>query len=508
MIGLFKRRIEFIFLIVLIICTYYILFTSIPDLWKFILLGVYSGIIFVTIYSLVLENRSANHTILWMFSLVFFPIAGYFFYLYSGQLYLKGYLFRSKRQKDKNVWERLMREQREPDLTFLQENQHTFLQFAKNASSTPVSTASRTLILKDGDQTFSEIKQKLRNATKFIHLEYYVFRTDRIGREIIEILIEKAQAGVEVLFIYDAAGSIHFSEKLLERMHASGIKVHPFSPLKYGFFNQKLNFRNHRKIMIVDGEVGFVGGLNIGDEYLGEDDKLGYWRDTHMILRGEAVYTLHTVFLLDWEYVSGDKVLENHAAVKPELEEEDLELDGAVQVVVSGPDTQQGIMGDYYYALIASAERSIWIATPYFVPDEAIRKALKVAAAKGLDVKIMVPEVNDSFLTQYASKSYFPELLRNGVEIYSYKKGFLHQKVIIVDGNMASIGTANIDMRSFHLNFEVNVFLLGTSSIRDLAAHYETDMNDSEKIRPVKYYKRGFIDRSKESFARLFSGVL
>lgn len=297
-----------------------------------------------------------------------------------------------------------------------------------------------------------------------------------------------------------------FRSKDLNEMLDAGIRAHPFSPLKYGFFNQKFNFRNHRKIIIIDGEIGFTGGLNVGVEYLGENENFGFWRDTHMLLTGEAVYTLHTVFLLDWEYVSGERVLENQRAIKKPVEDE--ELDGAIQVVASGPDTQQGIMSDFYYTMLSCAAQSIWIATPYFVPDEAIRTALRVAAAKGIEVRIMVPEINDSYLTQYASRSYFAELLRNGAEIYSYKKGFLHQKVIIVDGNIASIGTANMDMRSFHLNFEVNVFLYGSSSIRDLVAHYEEDMEDSELISPVKYYKRGFIERSKESFARLFSGAL
>lgn len=485
---------------------YVVFFTGFSQIVKGAAILVYAIIILISIYSLMLENRSAQHTLMWMYVMLLFPVLGYFFYLFSGQLYLKGYLYKSKRTRDRDEWVRLMRNEESRDLSFLIENQQCFAQYAKNASLTPITTASRAKILKNGDETFSNIKKKLWEAEKFIHMEYYIFRSDRLGQEIIDILIEKAQQGVEVLFMFDAAGSLKFTVKDLKKMQDAGIKAAPFSPLKYGFFNQKFNFRNHRKIIIIDGEIGFVGGLNVGVEYLGEDDKVGFWRDTHMMLTGEAVYTLHNVFLLDWEYVSGEKVLENHRAVK-ELNDDD-EVDGAIQVVASGPDTQQGIMSDFYYTMMSCATKSIWIATPYFVPDEAIRTALRVAATKGIEVRIMVPEINDSYLTQYASRSYFSELLRNGAEIYSYKKGFLHQKVIIVDGNIASIGTANMDMRSFHLNFEVNVFLFGTSSIRDLVAHYEEDMEESEKISPVQYYKRGFWERSKESFARLFSGAL
>lgn len=501
-----KRGMEFIFVFILIACVYTVFFTGYNQVVKIGAILVYALIILISLYSLMLENRSAQHTLMWMYVMILFPVVGYFFYLFSGQLYLKGYLYKSKRTRDRDQWERLMRQEESRDLSFLNDNQQCFAQYAKNASMTPITTGSKTKILKNGYETFSEIKKKLREAEEFIHIEYYIFRSDRLGKEIIEILIEKAQQGVEVLFMFDAAGSMKFAAKELKRMHEAGIKARPFSPLKYGFFNQKFNFRNHRKIVIIDGDIGFVGGLNVGIEYLGEDENFGFWRDTHMMVTGEAVYTLHNVFLLDWEYVSGEKVMENHRAVKKAYTDD--ELDGAIQVVASGPDTQQGIMSDFYYTMMSCATKSIWIATPYFVPDEAIRTALRVAAVKGIEVRIMVPEINDSYLTQYASRSYFSELLRNGAEIYSYKKGFLHQKVIIVDGNFASIGTANMDMRSFHLNFEVNVFLFGTSSIRDLVAHYEEDMKESMKITPVQYYKRGFLERSKESFARLFSGVL
>lgn len=501
-----KRRIEFLIALILIVSISMFLFSHLSLPLKAICLLFYFSSLMVSMYSLMLENRSPQNTLLWIYVLAFFPVFGYLFYLFSGQLYLKGYLFKNKRKKDREEWKRLLKLDNSPDLSFLQDSQLSFAKFAGQASPTPISTATRTFILKNGEETFSEIIKSLKKAEKFIHLEYYIFRSDSLGKKIMNILMEKAKAGVEVLFIYDAAGSRKIAIEDLEAMKTVGIKVQPFSPLKYGFFNQKVNFRNHRKIIIIDGEVGFAGGLNVGIEYVGKDEEIGFWRDTHMLLKGEAVYSLHMVFLLDWEYVSGEKVQHKHSTSKTVID--DGVLDGAVQVVASGPDTQQGLMSDFYFSMIASATKSIWIASPYFIPDESIRTALRVASAKGIEVRIIVPEINDGFLTQYASQSYFPELLRYGVEIYAYKKGFLHQKVIIIDGNLATLGTANMDMRSFHLNFEVNMFLYGTSSIRDLVAHYEEDMEESEKISPVQFYKRGFIEKSKESFARLFSGVL
>ncbi|MCP3739283.1 cardiolipin synthase [Rossellomorea sp. BNER] len=499
-----KRRIEFMFVLILLFCLYAVFFTDIDLMWKWFYIAVYGVIILVSLYSLMLENRSPQFSLLWMYVLLFVPVIGYFFYLYSGQLYLKGYLFKSKRKYDREEWKKIVKDEESPDLSFLDDHQQAFTKFSSKVADTKLSTKSDTFILRNGQETFTKIKEKLKEAKRYIHMEYYIFRSDRLGKEIMQILIEKAESGVEVLFIFDAMGSMTFAGEDFEKLKKAGVQVEPFLPLKYGFFNQKFNFRNHRKIIVIDGEIGFVGGLNIGVEYLGEDPDFGFWRDTHMMMTGEAVHTLHTIFLLDWEYTRRDMVLEKY----PPQFCESRELNGAVHVVASGPDTQLDIMGDLYYSLISSATKSIWIATPYFVPNESIRTALRVAAKKGIEVRIMVPEENDGFLTQYATMSYFPELLRCGVEIYSYQKGFLHQKIVIIDGNIASIGTANMDMRSFHLNFEVNVFLIGCNSIRDLVAHYEDDILDSEKIGAVDFYKRGLIKRTKESFARLFSGIL
>lgn len=500
------RHIEWLFVLIIFTTVYIVFFSSFSTDVKRISVGLYIIVVMLTVFSVMLENRSPQHTLLWIYVLVFLPVIGYLFYLFSGQLYMKGYLFKSKRNRDREEWKRVVKKEDSHDISFLEASQQAFADFVNKVALTPITTYSKASVLKNGSETFSAIKEALTKAEKYIHMEYYIYRSDRLGQEIMDILVEKANSGVEVLFTFDAAGSMKIRQADIARLKKANVQVKIFSPLKYGFFNQKFNFRNHRKIIVIDGKVGFVGGLNVGVEYLGEDKTVGFWRDTHLKLEGEAVFSLHTVFLLDWEYVSGRDVLEEYREEKF-LANENI-VDGAIHVVASGPDTQQGIMGDIFFSMIASAEKSIWIATPYLIPNDSIRTALRVAAAKGVEVRILVPEKNDGFLTEYASKSYFSELLRYGVEIYSYQRGFLHQKIIIVDGNLATIGTANMDMRSFHLNFEVNVFLYGTSSIRDLVAHFEEDMEDSVKISPVQYYKRAFRERAKESFARLFSGVL
>ncbi|MEH7155324.1 phospholipase D-like domain-containing protein [Neobacillus drentensis] len=550
-----KRRLELVFIIVMITLAYLVFFTDIPSLPKLISMALYWGMISITVLSLMLENRTAQNTLLWIYILVFLPVLGYIIYVYSGQLFFKGYLFKSKRIKDREVFEAMSRNQEKLDLSWLNYHQNHFVHYLDWATNTPMNAKTKTRMLKNGGETFREIKRALQEAEDFIHLEYYIFRDDRLGNEIIDILIDRVEAGVEVRLMYDAIGSLTLSGTAIRRMKEAGIKVQPFLPLKNGLINQKFNFRNHRKIIVIDGRTGFVGGLNIGVEYLGEDERFGFWCDTHVLIEGEAVQTLHAVFLLDWRYVSGEMLVTDERYMKPgllagrgpaaQVAETAASLDhaaardpgngsgleqvgasgpgsgagpdqvaasdpdtgtGLVHVVATGPETER--MSDHYYAMISCATKSIWIASPYFVPNQAIRTALRIAANKGIQIRIMVPDTNDGFLTQYASRSYLPELLRAGIEIYAYQKGFLHKKVMIIDGDLATIGTANMDMRSFRLNFEVNLFLIGTDSIQDLVTHYQEDLEDCLRIRPVEFYKRGFSEKVKESFARLFSGVL
>ncbi|MCY8920886.1 cardiolipin synthase [Bacillus atrophaeus] len=498
-----KRRLEFFFLYIMLIGAYIIWFFPVSRLEFYGGLLCYASIILFSIYSLILENRTSQHTLLWIHILVFFPIAGYMFYLFSGQLYVKGKLFKTKRMYNREKLRKLFDMEETPEVTGLKDNQERFFTYSIRATHMNINIKSNIKVLKNGEQTFPEIFKAMREAESYIHIEYYMFKSDMLGHGMMDIMIEKARQGVEVRFLYDAAGSIKLAGKDIFKLKEAGVDIVPFSPLKYGFFNQKLNFRNHRKIVVIDGKVGFVGGLNVGKEYISRDQGIGFWRDTHLRLEGEIVQTLHAIFMLDWEYISNEVLIDQKAYNTPVP----AEGGGIYQIVATGPDMKES-MSDLYYEMISSASKSVWIATPYFVPNEPIRTALKAAATKGVQVRVMVPETNDSFLTQYASRSYFPELLLEGIEVYSYQKGFMHQKVLIIDGDLASVGTANMDMRSFQLNFEVNVFFTDDEAIRELETHFQEDMLESEKISPVGFYKRGMADRTKESFARLFSGVL
>ncbi|WP_260631432.1 cardiolipin synthase [Neobacillus niacini] len=498
-----KVRIEILFVIMMFFISWMVLYTTFPFWWKVLGVSLYAGIILYSVVDLWLQNRSVPRTLLWTCMLLLVPVAGYILYVYSGQLLFKGELFKSKRASDRELFEALSKDKTPlKDPLMLSGPKRGFISYLERVTLTNQNQNTRTQILKNGEETFEEVKQRLLEAKDFIHLEYYIFRYDRLGQELMDILKQKVKEGVEVRLIYDALGSYALSEQDRRKMADAGIQLHPFLPLKFGWLTQKFNFRNHRKIIVIDGKIGFVGGLNVGVEYLGEDNKFGFWCDTHVLLEGEAVQTLHAVFLLDWKYVCGEMLFEEARYLKGIP----VEGDGLVHVVATGPETRD--MGDHFYGLITSATKSIWIATPYFIPNQTIMTALQVASKKGIQVRLMVPKRNDGFLTQYATQSYFPKLLRAGVEIYTYKKGFLHKKVMIVDGDMASIGTANLDLRSFHLNFEVQLFLSGTESINTLVTHFEEDLKECSRVRPVAFYKRGLGVKWKESFARLFSGLL
>lgn len=480
------------------------------DYWEGKLLGALSvliscSVIFIA-FVISLENRRPAHTLTWLVVLGSFPVLGFFFYLMFGRNYRKQRLFQKKAMLDEQTFLKFQT-QREWDVEQLaiEEHQRPLLQLAHRIGKSPVSLATETKVLTNGQETFSTIFAELKKATHHIHLEYYIVRHDEVGQQLKAILMEKAKQGVHVRFLYDAVGSWKLSKTYIQELRDAGVEMIPFSPVRLPFLSNKINFRNHRKIIVIDGTVGFVGGLNIGDEYLGKDKYFGFWRDTHLWIRGEAVRTLQLIFLQDWYYMTG-KTLLTPEYLSPQLVHYDGQ--GGVQLIAGGPDQKWEVIKHLYFAMITSAQRSIWIASPYFVPDEDILTALKVAALSGIDVRILAPKRPDKKIVFYASRSYFPELLEAGVKIYEYSKGFLHSKVMIVDGELASIGTANMDMRSFHLNFEVNAFLYHTDSTKKLVADFLEDLKDSSPIDDETFRRRPLTIRVVESVSRLLSPLL
>ncbi|APH05911.1 cardiolipin synthase [Bacillus weihaiensis] len=482
------------------------------NLWGESIVGIFSvlftlSIIFICIV-IFLENRHPSHTITWLVVLGGFPLIGFFFYLFFGRNIKKRRLFEKKALTDEKAFLEIEGngQSYQDKMELMGDHQQLLFKLAHRLGHSPISFATNTKALTDGLETFQHIIQELKKAENYIHLEYYIVRNDDIGNSIKDVLIEKAKIGVQVRFLYDSVGCWKLSKEYIKELRDAGVEMVPFLPVKVPLLTNKINFRNHRKIIVIDGAVGFVGGLNIGDEYLGRDSYFGYWRDTHLLIKGEAVRTLQMIFIQDWYYMT-DQKLSSEEYLKMEISHPP-EQTGGVQLIAGGPDNKWDVIKNLFFSMIVSAKESIWIASPYFVPDEDILTALKVAALSGIDVRLLVPQRPDKKIVYYASRSYFPELLEAGAKVYEYEKGFLHSKIIIVDYELASIGTANMDMRSFHLNFEVNAFLYRTGSTQKLVTEYMNDIENSNEIIYEEFAKRSFAKKVYESTARLMSPLL
>ncbi|WP_226670592.1 cardiolipin synthase [Metabacillus litoralis] len=481
------------------------------NLWGDWIVGTFSvlftlSIIFICIV-IFLENRHPSHTITWLVVLGGFPLVGFFFYLFFGRNIKKRRLFEKKALTDEKAFLEIEgnHSSYQDKINHMGNHQQLLFKLAHRLGHSPISFATKTKALTDGNETFEHIFQELKKAKHHIHLEYYIVRNDEVGQKLKHLLIDKAREGIEIRFLYDAVGCWKLSKDYIKEMKKAGIEMVSFLPVKIPFLNNKINFRNHRKIIVIDGSVGFVGGLNVGDEYLGKDQYFGYWRDTHLLIKGEAVRTLQMIFLQDWYYMTDKKLLsDTYLSSSSGVIEET----GGVQLIAGGPDNKWDVIKNLFFSMIVSAKKSIWIASPYFVPDEDILTALKVAALSGIDVRLLVPKRPDKKIVYYASRSYFPELLDAGAKVYEYEKGFLHSKIVIVDYELASIGTANMDMRSFHLNFEVNAFLYRTGSTQTLVNEYIKDIEESKEIVMDEFVKRSIVKKLFESTARLMSPLL
>lgn len=501
------KRIQILIFLILLLLFFYITYS----IWEGKIIGALSIILTIsTIFIAILiflENRHPTQTLAWFLVLAAFPVVGFFFYLMFGRNFRKKRIFKQKGELDIQAFEKI-EGNRPVDFSYMEQmgdHQKLLFSLAQKLGNTPISFHTETKVLTNGDETFTYLFKEIKNATDHIHLEYYIVRDDRIGQELKELLILKAKEGVKVRFLYDAVGSWQLSKKFLQELLDAGIEITAFSPVKLPFLNHKINFRNHRKIVVVDGHIGFVGGLNVGDEYLGRDQYYGNWRDTHLMLKGEAVRSLQLIFLQDWFYMTGEAHL-TAEYLSPQLAyKNDL---GGVQMIPGGPDNEWEVIKHVFFSMIVSAKSSIWIASPYFIPDEDILSALKVAALSGIDVRLLVPNRPDKKIVFYASRSYFPELLEAGVKIFEYESGFLHSKIIIVDNELASIGTSNMDMRSFHLNFEVNAFLYRTNSTHTLVNDYLNDLANSKRIEWETFKTRSIWKRMVESTSRLLSPLL
>lgn len=355
-------------------------------------------------------------------------------------------------------------------------------------------------ILNNGDQFFPRLAKELKNAKEYILMEFYIIKTDQIGRKILDILKEKALSGVNVYIIYDHFGSNkHLDKSYVKSMVDSGIHLQAFDPQSISIFNSNLNFRNHRKATIIDGHTGFMGGINLGDEYNHQSKKFGFWRDTHMLVKGNGVTSIQNVFVKDWYYITDD-------VLEMKMDKSVAHFPGLFSVMESGPDFENGLIRDVYIKLIHRAKKTIKIVTPYLIIEPELMSAIKIALRSGVDVTLLVPGMHDYVMVGYATLSYYEQLLSMGVRIYEYRDHFVHSKVLIIDDEIASVGSVNFDPRSFHLNFEVTGIFMN-QAVRDLTMAFANDLVVSEEILLDNWKKRSIFKKLLQGLFNLFSPI-
>lgn len=455
------------------------------------------------------DRRNIQSTIGWLLILSLFPIGGFIIYIAFGRSMKKTNMFKLKKGEDlilKDIFNKSLE-----GMSHLTKEDDKILYKCKDMITTflrldnaMITKGNEVDIFNKSDEFFETLKDELSKAKEFINIQYYIFKDDRIGKEIISILNEKLNEGVEVRLLYDAVGNKTFKERSLDEFRKNGGKVAIFFPSLFKIINFKLNYRNHRKIVVIDGNVGFVGGFNVGDEYLGRDKKFGNWRDTHLRLKGPSVAALNFRFLMDWRYASNEYLnFTKYLDAKPSNGDE------YVQIVSSGPDLDTQEIKYGYLKMIQRARKYIYIQSPYFILDESLLEALKLACLGGVDVRIMIPSKPDHPFVYWATYSYVGELLRFGAKVYLYdENGFLHAKTVVIDDGICSIGTANMDIRSFELNFEVNAFMYSDKVAIRQREIFEEDILNSRQLTQEIYDNRGRIIEMKESISRLLSPVL
>ena len=465
-----------------------------------------------------LERKTPQSSWAWLLFVWVIPVIGFLFYLYLSQNLTKRKIYRYNTPEIEE-YKRVLGSQKKA----IVDRQHTtknemllrrhknLIDYHINVGQSLYTDNNRVTMYFDGHDKFNALFEAIENAKDSIHLEYYIVKNDDLGQRFMDLLTKKAHEGVQVRLLVDEMGGRYIRNKRINAFKKAGGNFGIFFPSRIPLpINIRINYRDHRKIAVIDGKIGFVGGYNVGNEYLGLKRKMGYWRDTHLKIEGYAVYELQMRFFLDWR-TSG-----NHVRKHPDKEtmsryfpDMDNTFSGSgVQIVSSGPDNANQIIKQGFIRMITNAERYILIQSPYFVTDESIMEALKIALLSGVEVRIMIPNKPDHVFIYWATLSYVGELIGYGAKVYIYDNGFLHAKVVVVDDQISAVGSCNFDIRSFSLNFETNAFVYDPDVAITLRQQFMKDIKKSIDYNQERYNNRSRIQQIKESVSRLFSPVL
>lgn len=460
-----------------------------------------------------IERKNPTTTIAWLMALVFLPALGFILYLFFGQSFYRDRMFNVKKEDDDKLTEILESQKKElfihdvPGGRPISDAYKRMMLMLMESNKAPVTTGNSVRVFVDGNEKFNALIDAIREAKDHIHMEYYILKDDEIGNEVFAALSERAQSGVTVRFLGDGLGSAGPRRSFYQPFLNAGGKLAFFFPSLVNISHPRLNYRNHRKIAIIDGKTGFIGGFNIGDDYLSRVSEWAPWRDTAIQVTGHAVLAMQIRFFLDWNYASKKDRIDYDIRYFPDDQApEDFWV--PMQIVSGGPDTYWNPIKESYLKLITLATQSVYIQTPYFIPDESILDALRMAALSGIDVRIMIPAKPDHIFVYWAGYSYIEQLLDAGVRAYTYDTGFIHAKTIVVDEIAASVGSANWDVRSFRLNFETNAIIYDQETARELKEHFLKDLNVCSELTAERFATLPMKIKIKQSISRLFSPLL
>lgn len=466
-----------------------------------VMVAIYVVTIFSIIAVILSENRNPVKSLAWVTVLLVVPAVGLVIYLFFGRS-IKNTRMISRRKR------RLLKKQsryQAPDYSALELSRESVqqLQLARSLTGAGFYDGNNVEVFNLGKDKFETFCADLRAARKFINMQYYIIEDDKIGCRVAEILIERAQAGVDVRVIYDHVGSFRTKRKYFKRLEDAGVMVHPFFKVTFPSFGAKVNWRNHRKLCVIDGKIGYIGGMNIADRYI-DGVKSGVWRDCHLRITGAAIEALQFSFAVDWSFM-GQALPDEPQQV---LVDDEAHGEVGVQLVTSGPTSQWSNIALLFLKAIGNAKKSIWIQTPYFLPTESLLKALQSAALAKVDVRIMMPHKSDSVLLRYASFSYIQECLNAGIKIYLYEAGMLHSKTIVIDEEFSTIGSTNFDFRSFEHNFEANMFIYSREINALMRNVFLDDAKQCVRVASSQWRHRDWKEKTLESILRPLSPIL
>lgn len=467
--------------------------------------------IFLALIIVFIGRKSSSSTWAWLFVLLFLPVVGFILYILLGRNLRKKNFVRWRMLHEEEALDVFLKQKKkmqEDSFRFpnkITDNHQQLIQMNVDYNHAILTTHNHVDMIIDGKEKFRQVIADIEKAQNHIHMQYYIFKMDETGKSIYDALVKKANEGVEVKVIYDDLGSRKLKKKHFQTLINAGGEVEAFFSTRFALFNPRINFRNHRKLIIIDGKLGYIGGFNIGNEYAGLDKRFGYWRDTHLRITGHSVYSMQTHFLFDWHQAGNIPFNSNRPEYFPKFVESSTI---PIQIVSSGPDTAIESIKDSYIRMILTAKKYVYIESPYFIPDQAFLNAIRIAAASGVDVRVITPAKTDHPFVYGGNSAYGGDLLQYGGRLYRYDKGFLHAKMMVVDDEICTIGTTNIDVRSFSLNFEINAIIYDEDIAKQCRELFEQDLSNSFEVTSEMYAQRNLWTRIRESVSRLLAPIL